>query len=47
MRVGAGNYIALWVLNPGTKQVANLTVLEERWKPWVPRLRQFISGKQS
>jgi hypothetical protein len=36
--------IAIWVLNPDTAESPSLAVMEERWAPWLPRLKQFISG---
>ena len=35
--------IALWVINPGTAECPTRQVMEARWTPWLPRLRQFLS----
>jgi hypothetical protein len=41
------DWISCWVINPGTVPCPNMSVVEERWSPWVPRFRQFIAGSSS
>lgn len=37
-------WISMFRVDPGSPGVPNMTVLASKWRPWLPRLRQFIRG---
>jgi hypothetical protein len=39
-----GDWISCWVINPGTTQCPTMSVVEERWAPWIPRFREFLAA---
>ena len=51
-RVGAfekfgADWISAWVINPGTKECPTWRDVEERWSPWIPHFRRFLSSGEA
>lgn len=43
---GAG-WISIWVINPGSPECPTMKDVEDRWAPWIPRLKQFLGSQRA
>ena len=41
------DWISIWVINPGSPECPTMNDVEERWAPWIPRLKSFLNPQPS